>query len=124
MDQEGTAPTKAQLRTLIEALSPPDYEIDDVTAQVVLEQAGFDVSALSFEFVEYLEREIVSMSNRGESVPDALRNLVASLQRQPTSVTFEDADPDTWVRALLDKRVPLSSSLMSQPAFRSLNTDL
>lgn len=78
-------PTHAQLERLIERLLPPDEEMDEVSAAIILEREGVDRSKLADELKGRVERRVEELRAQGEDVPQALLEVVAMLESHSPS---------------------------------------
>ena len=70
---------REKLRDLIEILNPPDDQMDVVSATIVLEQAGVDLSTLQEDLKTRLERSVEEMISRNEEVPADLLKVINRL---------------------------------------------
>lgn len=67
------------LRELIAQVTPLDEEMDVVTAEKILEQAGADLSTIGPDLKARLEQEVREMRSRNEEVPENLLKLLRAL---------------------------------------------
>jgi hypothetical protein len=73
-------PTLEQLEKLLERLLPPNEEIDEVSASIILERAGVDTSILADDLIRRLERRIKELQLRSEDVSPNLLEVISSLK--------------------------------------------
>jgi hypothetical protein len=69
-----------QLRNLLEMLLPPDEEMDEVSATIILDEIGVDVTTLVDDLRVRVEREIQKLQANGEDVPETLISALAVLK--------------------------------------------
>jgi len=74
-----TVPTEKQLDKLFESLLPPNEEMDQMTASIILESGGVDRQWLATALRSRLERRVEQMQARGETVPPNLLKVIAAL---------------------------------------------
>jgi hypothetical protein len=74
-------PDPEQLNELFWHLIGPEEERDDVAAEVLLEMHGIDLATLDNDLRERLEREVKERRSRGDEVPQAMIDAIASLQK-------------------------------------------
>lgn len=85
-------PTHAQLEKLIERLLPPDEEMDEVSASIILEREGVDRSKLADELKGRVERRVEELRTQGKDVPQALLEVVAMLEsHSPSDINNRDS---------------------------------
>ena len=80
MAERTPLPTRAQLRKLIERLLPPNEEMDEVSADIILEREGIDHSTLVDELKGRVDRRMEELRTQGRDAPQALIDLMAILQ--------------------------------------------
>ena len=124
MDKKTPLPTKSEVRELIRWLTPSDDEMDDVSAEIMLEEAGVDLTSLPTQLLARLDSEIADMRSSNQEVPAAMTKVAEGLGRANEGSIEEPINPRTWVSDLLNKTVPPGFQLSDQPYFRSLNRDL
>ena len=99
-------PTQAQLEKLLEMLLPPDEEMDEVSASIILEEMGVDTSTLADDLRMRLEREVQELRAKGEDVPEPLLDALASLQAKTQPKEQTDIDPEVWIDNLIRGYIP------------------
>ena len=72
-------PDKKALAEFIDSLTPPNDEMDIVSATIFLERAGVDPSTLGEDLKKRLEREVQEMRARNEDVPEDLMRFLEHL---------------------------------------------
>jgi hypothetical protein len=72
-------PDKKLLAEFIDSLTPPNDEMDIVSATIFLQRAGIDPSRLDKDLKERLEREVDEMRARNEDVPEDLLRFLQHL---------------------------------------------
>ncbi len=72
-------PDKKLLAEFIDSLTPPNDEMDIVSATIVLQRAGVDPSTLDKDIKKRLEREVEEMRARNEDVPQELLRFLEHL---------------------------------------------
>ena len=72
-------PDRRVLAEFIDSLTPPNDEMDIVSATIVLERAGIDPSTLDKDLKRRLEREVDEMKARNEEVPQELLRFLEHL---------------------------------------------
>lgn len=72
-------PDKKLLAEFIDSLTPPNDEMDIVSATIVLERAGIDPSTLDKDLKKRLEREVDEMKAKNEDVPEELLRFLEHL---------------------------------------------
>lgn len=70
-------PTHAELERLIERLLPPDEEMDEISAAIILEREGVDRSKLADELKGRMERRVKELRAQGRDVPQTLLDTLA-----------------------------------------------
>jgi hypothetical protein len=70
---------KKLLAEFIDSLTPPNDEMDIVSATIFLQRAGIDPSRLDTDLKERLEREVDEMRARNEDVPEELLRFLQHL---------------------------------------------
>ena len=123
MEKKSSLPTKSDVREMINWLAPPDEEMDEVSAGILLEEAGVDLTSVPSQLLTRLDSEIADIRSSDQVVPTAMTEVVEALRRANES-TEEPVDPRAWVNDLLNKRIPRGFTLSDQPYFRSLKKDL
>ena len=74
---EKTAPaTGEQLQQLLDTLLPPNEEMDEESAAMLLERAGVDFSTLTGDLKMGLESGVKEMRARGEEIPPEALKLI------------------------------------------------
>jgi hypothetical protein len=107
MAERTPLPTKAQLRKLLERLLPPNEEMDEVSAAIILEREGVDRSTLADELKGTVERRVEELRAQGKDVPQALLDTLNTLESDDESEEEHPSiDPDTWIDSLLSGRMP------------------
>jgi hypothetical protein len=79
MKNDATLPTKDQLENLLEKLLPPNEEMDQESASIILEREGVDRNWLAAALRSRLERRVELMRVRGETIPPDLLKIIATL---------------------------------------------
>jgi hypothetical protein len=80
MAEKTPIPTHAQLKKLLEMLLPPNEEIDEMSAAIILDQEGIDRSKLADDLRMRLERKVQEHRRRGEEVSPDLLEVIARLE--------------------------------------------
>jgi hypothetical protein len=125
MENKNPLPSREELKRFIESLTPPNEEMDEVSATIVLEQAGVDVGAFPDDLMTRLDREVEEMRAREEEVPAPLLEFTEALHRQVEAEKEEPStDPETHIKNLLAKKVPPRDEASLRASFRSLRVDL
>jgi len=79
MKHDATLPTKDQLENLLEKLLPPNEEMDQESASIILEREGLDRKWLAAALKTRLERRVERLRTQGEVVPPELLRVLATL---------------------------------------------
>lgn len=124
MENKNPLPSREELKRFIESLTPPNEEMDDVSATIVLEQAGVDVGAFPNDLMARLDREVEEMRAREEEVPAPLLEFAEALHRQIEAAKETSTDPETHIKNLLAKRFPPGDAASLRASFRSLRMEL
>ena len=82
MGERTDLPDSDQLAKLLRMLIGPEDEWDEASVEFVLELQGIDPAAVKDDFREMLEREVEGRKAKGEDVPQAMLNALASLRRK------------------------------------------
>ena len=72
-------PDKRLLDEFIDNLTPPNDEMDLISATIVLERAGIDLNTSNDDLKERLKREVDEMTARNEEVPQELLRFLEHL---------------------------------------------
>lgn len=72
-------PDKRLLDEFIDNLTPPNDEMDVMSATIVLERAGIDLNTSNEDLKERLKREVDEMTARNEEVPQELLRFLEHL---------------------------------------------
>lgn len=64
------------MKALIEKLAPPNEEMDEQSAIIVLEQAGTDITTLASHLKTTLEQGVEEMRAHGEDLPPEFLNII------------------------------------------------
>lgn len=70
---------KRLLDEFIDNLTPPNDEMDLISATIVLERAGVDLNTSNEDLKERLKREVDEMTARNEEVPQELLRFLEHL---------------------------------------------
>ena len=76
MTDDHASLSRAQFRQLME---PPNEEMDDVSANIILKRAGVDLTTLQADLKNRLEREVDQMRTRNEQAPPEMLKLIEIL---------------------------------------------
>ena len=106
MSDRTPLPKRAELLDLLEKLLPPNEEMDEVSASIILDQQGVDHVWLASALKSRLERRVADMHKRGEDVPPALTDMLAIVQQKTESKDEVEIDPGAWIDSLLSGHVP------------------
>jgi len=79
MTDDPASLSQAQLRQLMEKLEPPNEEMDEISANIILKRAGFDLTALQSDLKNRLKREVDEMKARNEQSPPEMLKLIELL---------------------------------------------
>jgi hypothetical protein len=85
MANRTSLPTHAQLKKLLEMLLPPDEEMDEVSASVILEEMGVDTSTLADDLAMRIEQEVQELRAKGEDMPELLLEVMTTLESHSPS---------------------------------------
>ncbi len=127
MAERTPLPKREQLEKLLEKLLPPNEEMDEVSAAVILESAGVDRSKLSEDLSQRLKRRIEELQAEGADVPPQLIEALTSLRPEAEPEDQVSPDPEDWIKKLLSGSMPgnLSQSSGAGPlqSFRARNME-
>ena len=73
-----TEPTDDQIDKLFDALLPPNEDLDQATASIILGRQGFDRPRLAAALKSRLQQSVDRLRATGEEVPAELLKLLAS----------------------------------------------
>lgn len=79
MNPTDKKPDKRLLAEFIDSLTPPNDEMDIVSATIFLQRAGIDPSTLDKDLKKRLEREVDEMRARNDDVPEELLRFLEHL---------------------------------------------
>lgn len=127
MTERTPLPKREQLEKLLEKLLPPDEEMDEVSAAVILESAGVDRSTLSEDLSQRLKRRIEELQAEGAEVPPQLLEALTSLHPEAEPDDQVSPDPEDWIKKLLSGSMPgnlsPSSGAIHLQSFRARNME-
>jgi hypothetical protein len=79
MSDDPASQRQTQFEQLMEKLEPPNEEIDEVSADIILRRAGVDLTLLPADLKNRLEREVEEMKASNEQVPPERLKLIEIL---------------------------------------------
>jgi hypothetical protein len=85
MPERRELPDSEQLTKLFRMLLGPEDEWDDASAEIVLEMHGIDPATADDALRERLEREVAERRGRGEDIPQAMLDALASFASKTKS---------------------------------------
>jgi hypothetical protein len=85
MPERRELPDSEQLTKLFRMLLGPEDKRDDASAEIVLEMHGIDPATADDALRERLEREVAERRGRGEDIPQAMLDALASFASKTKS---------------------------------------
>jgi len=116
MKEPTRLPTRAELQEVLEKLLPPNEEMDNVSASIILERAGIDLDSVTEGVRTHLEKLAAELSARGEEVPQALQDTLEALQPE-TEDDMAMLSPERMIDGLLSGDLPGSAMETNRAAY-------
>jgi hypothetical protein len=128
MKEPTRLPTRAELQELLEILRPPEEEMDDVSASIIVERAGVDRAQFSARLRVRLEKRAADFRDRGEEVPQALADTLKALEPKTVDDDVTALSPKEMIDGLLGGYLPGNAMETNRAApmhvFRSRGVEL